>query len=140
MAEMEENMDPEVLTLKDGQISKERADAIQQNQADLATITPLTSRMISLSHHWKDCESKGEANQSVIPNQQPMPAQRRSTRQKSPSEAEWHRQKKKRESVSNPAIDAIVEVTGLEDVKSQVLRINQGKYGYRYMSELDLEE
>lgn len=40
----------------------------------------------------------------------------------SPSEAEWQRQKDM-EGVDNPSIDAIMEMTGLEDVKAQVLRI-----------------
>lgn len=41
---------------------------------------------------------------------------------KSPSKTEWQRQKDQ-ENATNPAIDHIMEMIGLEDVKSQVLRI-----------------
>jgi hypothetical protein len=41
---------------------------------------------------------------------------------KSPSEAEWQRQKDV-EGANSPPIDAIMEFIGLEDVKSQILRI-----------------
>lgn len=44
------------------------------------------------------------------------------THQISPSEEEWQRQKAM-ENASNEAIDAIMQMTGLEDVKSQILRI-----------------
>ena len=41
---------------------------------------------------------------------------------KSPSKTEWQRQKDQ-ENAHNPAIDKIMEMIGLEDVKAQVLRI-----------------
>jgi len=41
---------------------------------------------------------------------------------KSPSKTEWQRQKDQ-ENASNPAIDQIMEMIGLEDIKSQVLKI-----------------
>lgn len=41
---------------------------------------------------------------------------------KSPSKTEWQRQKDQ-ENATNPAIDKIMEMIGLEEVKSQVLRI-----------------
>ena len=116
MAELEEKIDLEVLALKDGQISKERADAIQQKKADLTAMTALASRTTSSPPHSKDSsklqkqappdESKSEVNESAMPSQQPMPAEHRSTpHQKSPSEEEWQRQKDT-ENVSKPAIDS----------------------------------
>jgi hypothetical protein len=41
---------------------------------------------------------------------------------KSPSKTEWQRQKEQ-ENAQNPAIDRIMELIGLEDVKAQILRI-----------------
>ncbi len=40
----------------------------------------------------------------------------------SPSQTEWQRQKDQ-ENAHNPAIDKIMEMIGLEDVKAQVLKI-----------------
>ena len=134
VAELEEKIELEVQALKDGQISKERADAIQQKKADLAAMTALASRTTSSPPHSKDSpknqkqapphESKPEAKESASPNSQSKSAERRPTsaHQKSPAEEEWQRQKDT-ENASNAAIDSIMEMIGLEDVKSQVLRI-----------------
>ena len=132
IAELEEKIELEAQTLKDGQISKERADAIQQKKADLAAMTALASRTTAPPSHLKDSpknekeapshESKPEADSSS--DSQPKSAEHRPTsaHQKSPSEGEWQRQKDT-ENASNAAIDSIMEMVGLEDVKSQVLRI-----------------
>ena len=134
VAELEEKIELEVQALKDGQISTERADAIQQKKADLAAMTALASRTTSSPPHSKDSpknqkqapphESKPEAKESASPNSQSKSAERRPTsaHQKSPAEEEWQRQKDT-ENASNAAIDSIMEMIGLEDVKSQVLRI-----------------
>lgn len=63
----------------------------------------------------KESASTTSPSKSVEPR--PTPAH-----QKSPSEKEWQRQKDT-ENASNAAIDSIMEMIGLEDVKSQVLRI-----------------
>lgn len=133
VAELEEKIELEVQALKDSQTSKERADALQQKRADLAAMA-LASRTTSSPPHSKDSpknqkqapphESKPEAKELASPNSQLKSGQRRPTSayQKSPSEEEWQRQKDT-ENASNTAIDSIMEMIGLEDVKSQVLRI-----------------
>lgn len=59
-----------------------------------------TERKGNLQKHLKDCINHNE----------------------SPSKIEWQRQKDQ-ENATNPAIDQIMEMIGLEDVKSQVLKI-----------------
>ena len=132
--ELDERIEMEVQALKDGQIKKERADAIQPEKADLATMTALASRPVSSTTHSNDPpknqkqerpdEMKQERRESAPPNSQSKSEESRPTfaRRQSPSEEEWQRQKDT-ENASNAAIDSIMEMIGLEDVKSQVLRI-----------------
>jgi hypothetical protein len=57
---------------------------------------------------------------------------------KSPSKTEWQRQMDQ-ENAHNPAIDKIMEMTGLEDVKAQVLGI-KGKFETSIGQDTDLRK
>ena len=134
IAKLEEQIELKVQARRDDQISKERADAIRQKTADLAVIKAQASRPVSsssclnanpqvlkqpLSH-----ESKSLNKKSVTPSSHSRPAEQQSTLlcSKLSSEVKWQRQKDV-ENASNIAIDSMMEMIGLEDVKSQVLRI-----------------
>jgi hypothetical protein len=133
IAELEEKIDLEVQALKDGQMSKERANAVQQKKADLADLTKMTSRTRSSPPPSKESSEPQTQSlhvkaqpltQSTFPGQQSKDADGVPTpcNQISRSEEEWKRQKNN-EIASNAAIDSIMEMIGLEDVKAQVLRI-----------------
>ncbi|KAH0541822.1 hypothetical protein FGG08_003705 [Glutinoglossum americanum] len=135
LARLDEQIDLERRKVKDAQAQVERELAVQQKERDLADATALTSQMLSnptprnppgAKLHTGESPSMPHprAGQQASQIQAP-PAETQPSLlplQISPSEKEWQRQKDM-ESARNDAIDSIMDMTGLEDVKSQVLRI-----------------
>ena len=135
MALLDDKINLERQKIKDAQSQRERDSAIQQKKKDLEDVAATTSRVLSqplpirnppeVKPHAADspnarrpCAPQPSSNvPAKAPESQP-PAPLLI----SPSEKEWQRQKNM-ENASNDAIDSIMDMTGLEDVKSQVLRI-----------------
>ena len=109
----------------DEQTARERKDALEQKRKDLDQVqqratanrekwsTPLLSSIIP-TRPAQSTQSTGN------PSSQTHTV--KNTTVDSPSELEWARQKRV-EDASNDAIDALMAMTGLEGVKSQVLKI-----------------
>jgi hypothetical protein len=110
---------------KDFEATKERANKTQN---------PLPGDPLGIYHD--DCPKPRSQPVKKVPNTSTNPSKSAPNQQsnlrkhikaavehnKSRSKADWQRQKDQ-ENASNPAIDDIMEMIGLEDVKSQVLRI-----------------
>ncbi|OBZ78261.1 NFX1-type zinc finger-containing protein 1 [Grifola frondosa] len=141
MAELDEQMAGEMQKLKDAQLAEERANAIRQKEKDVASIadrtssggstpalsTPVTSKDTKTSNPdpAKPSAKSPAASRTAPASSAKFPtisSGAQLTPKESPSEREWIR-RKTIDGASNDAIDAIMEMTGLEDVKSQVLRI-----------------
>ena len=131
MALLEEKSELLAQAQKDRRLAKERADAIEQKKADIAAAAALASRLPS-AHTSPEAPAinRGQASPEKIEQATKSPSlptepPRRPialTHPSSPSEQEWQRQKDI-EHASNKAIDSIMGMIGLEDVKLQVLRI-----------------
>ena len=136
MALIDEKIEVERQRLRDAQSRKEREHALQQKMTDLADAAALTSRSshpLPPSQH----SPKADVHTIVPPNASSSTAEApksdsRNTRTKntlpslskqtSPAKDEWQRQKDV-DNASNSAIDSIMDMIGLEDVKAQVLKI-----------------
>ncbi|KAG5647446.1 hypothetical protein DXG03_009376 [Asterophora parasitica] len=138
MAELDEAIDQQEQLMRDLRTAEERTHAIRQKEMDLQTTTsrardmksaprtaikPLPISVPQLSPPVVTQDASNHRNESETSKQlppragvalQPLSA--------SPSEIEWQRQKEV-EGDSNTAIDTIMDMTGLEDVKDQVLII-----------------
>ncbi|KAL6302615.1 P-loop containing nucleoside triphosphate hydrolase protein [Sparassis latifolia] len=152
LKKLDEEIAQERQKLRDEQLAQERANVIQQKQKDVEEARSMSSRVVSSiqtvsatlslgsgssphavgpiaattaapaavprspTTHSKvkaSAESKPPASKSQPTQQTPSPSE---------SEQEWERQKTM-EGASNESIDAIMHMTGLEEVKAQVLRI-----------------
>lgn len=136
MALMDEKIELERQRLQDAQSRKEREHALQQKMIDLANAVALTSRSL-LPSPQSQHSPKTDGHTIVPPNassstterpKSDSPRTRTETtlrplsEQTSPAKEEWQRQKDV-ENANNSAVDSIMEMIGLEDVKTQVLRI-----------------
>jgi hypothetical protein len=146
MAELEADEARERETIRYAQESKERKRALEQKRMDVgvaaeqaraATSPPAPAPAPPLPESPRSTRSPFTASVPVvplanasIPTPQPTPTVSISPSTSSPAakpkisvaKEEWERQKRL-EGAVNPPIDAIMTMTGLEDVKRQVLRI-----------------
>jgi len=121
-------------TIVDGQMSKEMAQSLEQKKQDLADARVLAERPSSSS-----VNAKGPASAQTSPltccgetvtSDGGITDGVRESKEigspdehaPSPSESEWDRQKRV-DNASNGAIDSLMKMTGLEEVKAQVLKI-----------------
>jgi hypothetical protein len=135
MALLDDMINLERQKIKETQSQRERESAIQQKKKDLEDAAAATSRMLSQPLSSKDPPNTtpraADLPTVLKPNAPPQPSSAPPKAPKihdpvpiqaSPSEIEWQRQKNIN-NANNDAIDSIMDMTGLEDVKSQVLRI-----------------
>ena len=118
----------------DGQMSKEMAQSIEQKKQDLADTRALAECPSSSSVNAKGpaCAQTSpltRCSETVTSNRGAKDDGRASKEigsqdehALSPSESEWDRQKRV-DNASNGAIDSLMKMTGLEEVKAQVLKI-----------------
>lgn len=114
----------------DGQRSKEMAQSLEQRKRDLGDARRLASLPVEVkvaaTTLTNPPTNHDKANTSVQPALEDAAGstglQSEAERMPSPSEAEWDRQKCV-ENASNDAIDSLMKMTGLEEVKVQVLKI-----------------
>lgn len=134
MAQLNEELEIQRRKQGEAQLANERNLAIQQKKNEIAAATQSTVRKSDPQQEKpafsKDpvqtapSESNCDEEKSARPSQPSNPSPGVSPRTKKESEAKknWQRQKDV-EGASNDAIDSIMEMIGLEDVKLQVLRI-----------------
>lgn len=145
MAELDAKIAAEAQIVRDAQLDEERKSAILQKEKDLEAAVSLAARASSASstsHAATDTSSSTTSLETTNPTTQAKPTvprnqhPKRSTMQpagqlpikssqpapSSPSREEWKRQKDV-DGASNDAIDAIMDMIGLEEVKQQVLKI-----------------
>ena len=149
LAEINAKIALEEQALRDTQLGEERARAIQQRKADLEAITSRASRTVpapqiadkalsvNLSAPAPTIQRVSQPSamstlSTLAANDMPeanpeVPELPRAMSSEpviiSLSQEEWQR-KKDIEGATNDAIDGIMELTGLEEVKKQVMRIN----------------
>lgn len=129
-------------SMKDARLDSEQAAILAQKQKDLEAVkerankkqkSPLLSPLgiSDNKNHAPKTEVSRKASQPSPSTAKSNPSRHPILREhikaavshnESPSQKEWQRQKDQ-ENANNPAIDKIMEMIGLEDVKSQVLRI-----------------
>jgi hypothetical protein len=136
MARLDEKIDFERQKIKDAQAQRQRDLAIQQKEKDLKDAISLAALELSKpppprnppnpKPHIGKTPSVLEPNaKQTVSQATTNPAETETPPLPQPilrSEKEWQRQKDM-ENARNDAIDAIMDMTGLEGVKSQVLRI-----------------
>ena len=139
MAELQDQMDVAAQNLRDKQVAKDRAQAIQQKQNDIAALLSMAQQApnpaIQPSRNGAEpprnateplVASGSQSNPQKLSAQpevaKPVDVRPSQSQEKSPATVEWQRQKDV-ENERNDAIDSIMEMVGLEDVKSQILRI-----------------
>lgn len=151
LAELDAKLASERIALRDAQLAQEREYAIRQKEYDIKTASALRASQISnagtepftkpnspdpdpsqRSDPTESSTSNSPAPESTVPARSKPSVNKRTvpTANKplplppvdSPSQTEWKRQKRM-EGASNDAIDSIMEMTGLEAVKAQVLKI-----------------
>ena len=131
-------LDEEIRTLRetmmDGQMSKEMGQSLEQRKQDLEDTRVLAERSSSsavnakgppsaptspLASFGENVTSDGGITADVRESKKSGSQDEHAL---SPSESEWDRQKRV-ENASNGAIDSLMKMTGLEEVKTQVLKI-----------------
>lgn len=140
VAEVQEETDKITQGMKDKRLNVEQENILAQKRKDLAAAKELATRMKHESSPRQSpatgsAPNRNSTEQPVNPSRPSRPSKatdKSGNLQKhlkicldhnvSPSKTEWQRQKDQ-ENANNPAIDKIMEMIGLEDVKSQVLRI-----------------
>jgi len=145
LAKITEEIEKYNQNMKEAKLQEEQRAILAQKKKDLAAIKERASKQASSNQDPDDSEGKVkqfyDAQDNVAPAPQPQSRPKEPPKStingraklrdqinsaishnKSPSKTEWQRQKDQ-ENENNPAIDAIMEMIGLEDVKSQVLRI-----------------
>lgn len=134
MAELDEQMEAERQKLKDIQLSKDRSLAAQQKLKDLENLKALDPDPQKMP--LQKIESHTPSNKAVqnIPKPKinetrhdsvtllPAPAHASHKNHESGARKEWQYQKNF-ENASNDAIDSVMEMIGLEEVKAQILKI-----------------
>jgi AAA domain len=142
VAKVEEEIEQITQSIKDARLDSEQNAILAQKRMDLAAAKERANRTQN-SHQEDppDTRNDDHRNPRNLPLKKPSqtspepatspPAQHSRLREhikiavehnESPSKREWQRQKDQ-ENAHNPAIDKIMEMTGLEEVKAQVLRI-----------------
>lgn len=144
VAKVEEEIEQINQKMKETRLDNERQAILLQKQLDLAAAKErankkqtITTREADMSNYKAISNPKNQISE-ITPTSSPavksspdiaekhlrVPKHTKSAveQEKSPSKTEWQRQKDQ-ENAKNPAIDKIMEMIGLEDVKSQVLKI-----------------
>ncbi|KAK4981137.1 hypothetical protein LTR28_004189 [Elasticomyces elasticus] len=142
VAKVEEEIEQITQSIKDARLDSEQQAILAQKRIDLAAAKERASRTQNADHQdplriYNDDHLKpktlplNKSSQTSPGLATSTPSQHSKLREhittavehnQSPSQTEWQRQKDQ-ENVHNPAIDKIMEMIGLEDVKAQVLRI-----------------
>lgn len=140
IAELDAKIAAEAQAMRNAQLAEDRESAIRQKEKDLEDAVLSAARASStISHATAVTSSSSETTHSTtqtkptISQNQPrkrstaqrtgqLPTKPTRPSQSSESQEEWKRQKEV-DGASNDAIDAIMEMIGLEAVKQQVLRI-----------------
>jgi hypothetical protein len=143
VAKLQEEIDRVTQDMKDGKLNAERQAFLAQLRSDLVAQKERANRVkvepspqislakVNTQNH--DMTASAISSQPVASSSRPKKASKRTDKLQghlkicldhndSPAQTEWQRQKDQ-ENASNPAVDKIMEMIGLEDVKSQVLRI-----------------
>lgn len=131
-------LDEEIRTLRetivDSQISKEMAQSLEQRKQDLEDARVLAGPSSRSSVNANDppnartpsvpCSGETVTSTNSIADdvRDSKEAGSQDEHTLSPSESEWDRQKRV-DNASNSAIDSLMKMTGLEEVKAQVLKI-----------------
>ena len=133
MARLNEEIENKRQAVQDERLAQARQIALQQRQIDLANISQMPRGQVPLhpkpldssqpeirpppdkpgAHSTKPAESPRQS--FPTPTKKNLPTD-------SPSKLEWERQKSI-EKASNGAIDSLMDLVGLEEVKQQVLKI-----------------
>lgn len=141
MAALDEEIAAHAQALQDARISEEREEALEQKKEDLRSLNTRASGFISqvmgvfASNPWTAQSSDQSASDST-PSQQPVErtspislsgrpqfaASTSMSNSASASVADWERQKNV-DGANSVAMDSIMDMVGLEDVKAQALRI-----------------
>jgi hypothetical protein len=145
IAKIQDEIDNITQSMKDKSLDNEHGIALAQKKKDLAVAKALASKATNepLAPHLSVTNSKPNnpaqpaststlKNKPTPPSSSTIASNSKETLQDhlktclahnvSPSKTEWQRQKDQ-EGAINPAIDSIMEMIGLEKVKSQVLEI-----------------
>jgi SpoVK/Ycf46/Vps4 family AAA+-type ATPase len=142
VAKVEEEIEQITQSIKDARLDSEQKAILAQKRMDLAAAKERANRTHN-SHQEDPLGTHNDEHQNPrnLPPEKPSqtsprpatstPAQHSKLREHiktavehngTPSKTEWQRQKDQ-ENAHNPAIDKIMEMIGLEEVKAQVLRI-----------------
>ena len=144
VAKIDEEMEQITQRSRDALLDFEQRTIIAQKIVDLAAVKERAQRnsassqkLPAVSHNEDEKDLLDSPDNEILPHS-PTPAAPKSTldrypktrnekkttpkQKRSPAETEWQRQKDQ-ENAQNPAIDKIMEMTGLESVKAQILRI-----------------
>lgn len=142
VAKVEEEMERITQSIKDARLDSEQKAILAQKQIDLAAAKERANRTqnspqddpttISNDNHSTPRNLPVKNSSKILPALTTSPPGQHSKLREhiktalkhyeSPSNTEWQRQKDQ-ENAQNPAIDKIMRMIGLEDVKAQVLRI-----------------
>ncbi|EGO03446.1 hypothetical protein SERLA73DRAFT_165136 [Serpula lacrymans var. lacrymans S7.3] len=138
LAEIDQKIDDVTQTLRDEQLAIDRDNAIRQKYMDFeaaaarigqASAPPVLQPPSAVNVNlFRPTKAKKSSLPSAVPSSSShvFPPETSASDPERPEESEssieWERQKEM-EGVRNDAIDSIMEMTGLEDVKRQVLRI-----------------
>ncbi|KAH7929198.1 P-loop containing nucleoside triphosphate hydrolase protein [Leucogyrophana mollusca] len=132
MADIEAKFALENEALADARLARQRADAIRQKEKDLEAARAMAknaSRIQGTSAPRSPplqgnatLETKPTVKPSNAPNEPPAPPPPSTPVTRSIARDDWQRQKDI-DGAYNDSIDAIMDMIGLEDVKSQVLKI-----------------
>ena len=142
VAKIDEEIERLIQSIKDARLDSEQKAILAQKQIDLAAAKERANRAQRAHQDNRTTTSNNNNSHPVNPpvqrSSKPLLAPTKSTQaqqsklrdhiktavehNESPSKKEWQRQKDQ-ENAQNPAIDNIMLMIGLEDVKAQVLRI-----------------
>lgn len=140
MAKLDAMLDVERERIKDAQTSNARRAAIRQKEQDIEKTRAVADEKIHSSPQPQPPSADTvaaypnvkptQATSSQPNNEQPVQAPELAepktregwARRESPAKEEWERQKKT-ENASNDAIDSVMEMVGLNEVKLQILKI-----------------
>lgn len=136
MAKLDAMLDHERQRMKDAQIAHERGTAIRQKEQDIekarASVEkqyhssprhqPQSSQNSTADRNGEPTQPMSTNSNSGKPDLNESKSHERRARHKSLAKEEWEDQKKM-ESASNDAIDAVMDMVGLEEVKLQILKI-----------------
>ena len=140
VAKLQEEIDKVMQGIKDERLNAEQAAVLAQKKKDLAAARELANTASlkasqkathvdkqKITPHAVTIPAQGESSQAPHSTPSKTATLQKSLKacldhKSSASRTEWQRQKDI-ENASNPAIDAIMEMIGLEEVKSQVLQI-----------------